>query len=67
MAAPIRSQGRGYRANGGEPKNDAYTAMLVIALLAQITAGTFLMLDYMQYPTEKPAALPKPPAVTQAQ
>lgn len=67
MAAPIRSQSRGYRGTEAEPKNDAYTAMLVIALLAQIMAATFLILDYTQYPAEKPGPLPKPPAVTQPQ
>ncbi len=33
--------------------NDAYTGMLVIALLALIVGSVFLYLDYSQYPDSK--------------
>jgi hypothetical protein len=37
--------------------NDAYTGMLIISLLALITGGALLFLDFSQYPD----ANPKPP------
>jgi hypothetical protein len=43
------------------PRSDAYTGMLLISLLAQITGVVFLYLDWSQYPAEKPK---EPPAIT---
>jgi hypothetical protein len=56
-AAPVRS--------------DAYTGLLVIALLAQIVAALFFFLDWSQYPEAKPqdpptAAIPAAPAAPKA-
>lgn len=46
--------------SGPKPKNNAYTVLLAIALLAQIIGITFLTLDYvnMKEPSKAPA-LPK--------
>jgi hypothetical protein len=65
MAALRGRSARGY--DEPKPKNDAFTAMLLIALLAQLVAGIFLVLDYMKYPSEKPATLPRPPALASTQ
>lgn len=48
MAARARSDG------SNQPRSDAYTGMLIISLLAQITGVTLLFLDWSQYPTAKP-------------
>ncbi len=47
--------------SSGQPQSDAYTGMLIISLIAQITGVVFLYLDWSQYPTAKPS---DPPAVT---
>jgi len=38
----------------GVPKNDAYTGMLVISLLALIIGSVLLFLDKSQYPDQPP-------------
>jgi hypothetical protein len=46
-------------------KSDAYTGLLVISFLALLVGCTFLYLDYDQYPSNKPPAVPgrsAPPA-----
>jgi hypothetical protein len=40
-------------------RNDAYTGMLVISLLALLTGAVLLFLDYNQYPDKKPPQVPK--------
>lgn len=48
-----------------KPKSDAYTGILILSLVAQIAAATFLFLDYNQYPTTKPKPVPeRPPAAS---
>ncbi len=42
-------------------RSDAYVGLLVISLLAQITATVLFYLDYSQYPEAKPK---DPPALT---
>jgi hypothetical protein len=68
MPAATRTRGRSSSRGSGEaqPKSDAYTAMLVLALIAQLVAGTLLAMDYFKYPSEKPPPLPTKP-VPQAQ
>ncbi len=52
------------------PRNDAYTGLLAISLIAQIVGVVFFYLDYSAYPTTKPSppagptlsAPPPPPA-----
>src|SRR4051812_27692275 len=43
-------------------RSDAYTGILILALLAQIAGAIFLYLDYSQYPSAAPdiKTLPKP-------
>jgi hypothetical protein len=42
-----------------KPKNDAYTGMLIISLLALLTSCTLLFLDYSKYkPSEPPRVAP---------
>ncbi len=48
MAARARDNG------STQPKPDAYTGMLLIALIAQITGVALLFMDWSQYPTAKP-------------
>ncbi len=36
-----------------QPRNDAYTGMLIVSLLALILGGVLLFLDYSQYPDKK--------------
>jgi hypothetical protein len=38
-----------------KPRSDLYTGLLVIAFLAQIVGVTFLAIDYLSYPSAKPA------------
>jgi hypothetical protein len=45
---------------GPKPASDAYTGLLVIALLAQVAGAVFLWMDYSQYPETKPPL--KPPS-----
>jgi hypothetical protein len=61
-------RGRSSRSSYDEPKpkNDAFTAMLIIALLAQLVAGVFLALDFMKYPEGKPPAVTPPPKISSA-
>jgi hypothetical protein len=49
------------RKDTGVPKNDAYTGMLVISLLALILGSVLLFLDYSQY-QGTPTAFTVPPA-----
>lgn len=42
------------------PRNDVYTGLLVISLIAMITACILLWLDYDQYPAQVPNAPPPP-------
>jgi hypothetical protein len=42
------------------PRNDAYTGMLIVSLLALIVSCILLFLDYSRYPERKP---PMPPTV----
>jgi hypothetical protein len=45
----------------GPARSDAYTGLLLISLLAQLTAVLFFYLDFSQYPESKP---PEPPAIS---
>lgn len=47
-------------------RSDAYTGILILSLLAQIVAVTFFYLDWSQYPTTKPPALPALPTFSTA-
>lgn len=51
MAARSRDTSR---ASQGAPRNDAYTGLLAISLLAQIVGVVFFYLDWNGYPTSKP-------------
>jgi hypothetical protein len=42
-----------------KPRSDAYTGMLLLSLLILIGASVLVYLDYSQYPTSKPPAVPK--------
>lgn len=53
------------RASAAAPRNDAYTGLLLISLLAQIVGVVFFFLDWQSYPTTKPA-LPPPPTLSSA-
>ena len=73
MSVGTRTQGR-RGSRQPQPRNDAYTWMLILALAAQVIAGTLLALDYFRYPSEKPGKLPEvvkpsptPPAPAPAQ
>jgi hypothetical protein len=41
------------------PTNDAWTGMLAISLVALIVACLLLFLDFSQYPSKDPGAVPK--------
>jgi hypothetical protein len=57
---------RGERTYVPQPRSDAYTGLLIIALVAQIIGAVFLFLDYKQYPDSKPAKVSMTvPPVTQ--
>jgi hypothetical protein len=68
MAPKPRRDGRPSLADlKPKPRNDAYTILLTISLLATIGASTFLYYDLKNFPTLKPtaadaAAAPKAPA-----
>jgi hypothetical protein len=51
MAARSRDSSR---ASQDAPRNDAYTGLLAISLLAQIVGVVFFYMDYSNYPTSKP-------------
>jgi hypothetical protein len=54
------------RKDTGVPKNDAYTGMLVISLLALILGSVLLFLDYSQYPGTPPTfSVPPAPKVAE--
>ena len=36
-----------------QPRNDAYTGMLIVSLVALLLGGVLLFLDYSQYPDKK--------------
>jgi hypothetical protein len=36
-----------------QPRNDAYTGMLIVSLIALLLGGVLLFLDYSQYPDKK--------------
>jgi hypothetical protein len=40
-------------------KNDAYTGMLIVSLLALLFGGVLLFLDYNQYPDKNPPKVAK--------
>jgi len=42
-----------------QARNDAYTGMLVVSLLALLTGAVLLFLDYNQYPDKNPPAVKK--------
>jgi len=42
-----------------QPRNDAYTGMLVVSLVALLTGGVLLYLDYSQYPDKNPPKVSK--------
>lgn len=50
------------RVMGPKPKDNAYTVLLAIALLAQIVGITFLTLDYLNM--KDPPKAPPPPKLT---
>ena len=37
-----------------KPRSDAYTGILILALLAQVAGALFLYLDYREYPSAAP-------------
>jgi hypothetical protein len=51
MAARSRDTSR---SSQGATRNDAYTGLLAISLLAQIVGVVFFYLDWSAYPTSKP-------------
>lgn len=63
-----RDKSRAEKTRGPKPVSDAYTGLLVLALLAQIAGAVFLYLDYSQYPegTSPPKVQIRPSATTQA-
>jgi hypothetical protein len=67
MPPTVRSRG-GDRSTDFDPaqpkaRSDAYTGLLIIALLAQIAGAVFLYLDYSSYPEAKPPKVQaSPPA-----
>ena len=52
----VRSRGRTYGRPTNEPKprSDAYTGLLLLALLAQVAGAVFLYLDWSRYPASTP-------------
>ena len=44
-------------------RNDAYTGMLVLSLVVLLISCVLIYLDYSQYPTTKPPAVPKAAAI----
>jgi hypothetical protein len=62
-----RDKSRAEKTRGPKPVSDAYTGLLVLALLAQIAGAVFLYLDYSQYPegTSPPKVQVRPAATTQ--
>ncbi len=62
----VRSRGRSLgRENQPKPRSDAYTGLLLLALLAQVAGAVFLYIDWSRYPAtapEKPAALAASPS-----
>jgi hypothetical protein len=44
------------------PRNDAYTGLLAISLLAMVVSCVLLYLDYSQYGDQKPPVMPKIPS-----
>src|SRR5262245_61341367 len=64
MAARARSDAPRVRA-----RSDAYVGLLVLALLAQIAGGVFLILEYYSYPETKPTlkVQDRPPQPVQSQ
>jgi hypothetical protein len=61
MAA--RSRDTSSRAAQGAPRNDAYTGLLAISLLAQIVGVVFFYLDWSGYPSSKPT-VPQMPSLS---
>jgi hypothetical protein len=51
---------------GPKPASDAYTGLLLLALIAQIAGAVFLFLDYNQYPEKKPSPPRDKPAAAAA-
>jgi hypothetical protein len=43
-----------------QPQNDIYTGLLAISLGALLTGMVFLWLDWSQYSSKKPEAVPSP-------
>ncbi len=59
----VRSRGR---ESQPKPRSDAYTGLLLLALLAQVAGAVFLYIDWSRYPAtapEKPPALAAAPSV----
>ncbi len=59
----VRSRGREAQP---KPRSDAYTGLLLLALLAQVAGAVFLYVDWSRYPTttpEKPPPLAAAPSV----
>ncbi|HVS34154.1 MAG TPA: hypothetical protein VMS17_01150 [Gemmataceae bacterium] len=56
---PDHSRGRAYGrpASQTKPRNDAYTGLLILSLVAQVAGMVFLALDYSRFPGSPP---PKP-------
>jgi len=60
----VRSRDRtSGRDNQPKPRSDAYTGLLLLALLAQVAGAVFLYIDWSRYPATAPA---KPPALAAA-
>lgn len=57
---PDRSRGRDSQP---KPRSDAYTGLLLLALLAQVAGAVFLYIDWSRYPATAPV---KPPALAAA-
>ena len=64
----VRSRGRMTgRDSEPKPRSDAYTGLLLLALLAQVAGAVFLYIDWSRYPSttpDKPTALAASPSVT---
>jgi hypothetical protein len=56
--AAARTRSSGYPETKAPARNDAYTGLLIISLLAQVVGALFLFLDWNQYPDTKPKAVP---------
>jgi len=66
MPAAARIRGRGSEFIKPKPRNDVYTILLSISLLAMLVGCLLLYWDYNTYKDKKPPGVPKPPAFSAA-